>query len=93
MERRFVFYRDVEMQAEWPEKIRRAQLQTTYDADGRAYPRIPFGREGPHPPRGACHDCGVVPGELHVPGCDAERCPICHEQAISCGCEIVQSDI
>ena len=33
-----------------------------------------------------CHDCAVVKGQLHVPGCDVEKCPKCHWQAISCGC-------
>jgi hypothetical protein len=33
-----------------------------------------------------CHDCSVVKGQLHVPGCDVERCPKCHWQAISCDC-------
>lgn len=31
-----------------------------------------------------CHDCEAKPGDLHVPGCDVERCPLCGFQLISC---------
>lgn len=33
-----------------------------------------------------CHDCGVAPGQLHVRGCDVERCPLCGHQLIGCPC-------
>ena len=34
-----------------------------------------------------CHDCNAKVGEYHHPGCDAEACPVCGEQLISCVCE------
>lgn len=33
-----------------------------------------------------CADCNVVPGGLHHPGCDNEKCPRCGGQLITCGC-------
>lgn len=36
--------------------------------------------------RAICGDCGVKEGQLHLPGCDMERCPFCGAQLISCDC-------
>ncbi len=33
-----------------------------------------------------CPACRTKPGDLHVPGCDIERCPRCGGQAIGCNC-------
>lgn len=32
-----------------------------------------------------CHDCNILSGGLHHPGCGMERCPKCKCQIISCG--------
>jgi len=34
-----------------------------------------------------CHDCGVMPGEKHIEGCDTEMCSVCGEQYFICRCE------
>lgn len=33
-----------------------------------------------------CHDCCAEEGQLHLVGCDMERCPFCGNQLITCGC-------
>lgn len=34
-----------------------------------------------------CGACGAAPGQMHRPGCDVERCPLCGWQAIACWCD------
>jgi hypothetical protein len=70
-------FRGVEMVPDWPERIRAAQRIPTCHIGGRDLPRLryvdPNDGEEPDP----CFDCGVIDGEIHVPGCDEEVCPVC----------------
>lgn len=93
MAKKMVFYLDYEMAEEWPERIRQAQKLLTYVVDGEELRRLRYGRDGSAGARRYnCHDCGVIYGQLHVPGCDMERCPACRDQAISCECDIEAAD-
>jgi hypothetical protein len=51
--------------------------------DGETLPASTFHFDEPS---GRCHDCNIVHGGHHHPGCDVERCPRCSRQLISCGC-------
>jgi hypothetical protein len=83
-----VIYNGTEMAAEWPARIEAAQNIREYIINGKAYDRIPYGREEgggvfPEP----CHDCGVLRGQYHVElVCDMEECPHCHGQVMGCDC-------
>ena len=70
----------------WPARIEAAQLETHYIIGGKAHPRVRYGDEDADWGEGACGDCAVAKGQLHVPGCDIERCPACGGQMISCPC-------
>jgi hypothetical protein len=39
-----------------------------------------------------CHDCGYKRGEIHMAECDAQRCPACGMQFITCNCDVIVHD-
>ena len=58
---------------------------------GKTYERIKVGDERDFEPNMSagevCHDCNAGVGQYHHSGCDAERCPACGGQLITCDCE------
>lgn len=70
---------------------------TTIEIEGVEYELIPYGQETRYgqgryfrQPTAAsdtrCHDCGVLVGGFHHPGCDVGECPRCHGQLLTCDC-------
>ncbi len=88
MDQEYVIHNGIRMVKGWPEKIAEAQTIAHWSIDGVLHERIKYGNE--QDDWGAdtrpCHDCRVVKGQYHVPGCDVERCPVCGGQVIGCDC-------
>jgi hypothetical protein len=84
-----VVYRGVPMIEGWPQRIQEAQNMLTYTLQGRSIPRIRYGNEQHdwHADKVPCHDCAILKGDFHVPGCDVEECPVCGGQLLSCECD------
>lgn len=60
-----------------------------YLIKGKLYDPIKVGDKGDWyegEPDKTCGDCGRKYGEIHMEGCDVERCPACGRQMLSCDC-------
>jgi hypothetical protein len=78
----FVEHNGVRMPKGWAEEIEKAQDVTKIKIAGRLRDRVRYGSGESR----SCHDCLVSAGQLHVMGCDDEKCPACGMQLITCGC-------
>ena len=89
-----MLFRGQTVPRDWPERIRLAQLETGCAPNGVPQSRVRFGDEAEDwgAENGPCHDCAVVKGEYHVPGCDVERCPTCGGQIYACECDWPELD-
>jgi hypothetical protein len=83
-----IIYRGVPMIEGWPAKIEAAQRIPILTYGTQVFPRVRYGDEQDDwgADKHSCHDCRVIKGEFHVPGCDAERCPVCGGQLLGCDC-------
>lgn len=87
--REYISYHGDTVHREWPSLLVDAQFFTHIIVDGTPFKRIPYGdeREGwSAPPPRPCGDCAALPGQLHGPDCDEERCPKCGGQALFDDC-------
>jgi len=96
---------DIYSAFEWIDDYSRAQKEKTVRLSGNRYRRIRYGKEPLWKDASEehvamwqevitrpCHDCGVVAGELHLYGCDMERCPRCKGQRLGCECKTDEDD-
>jgi hypothetical protein len=75
------------MHVEQIKALERAQAVTAFTKDAVQHPRIRYGDEGEEwraECGESCRVCGARRGQYHALGCEAERCPICDWQALSC---------
>jgi hypothetical protein len=85
--RKFITYQGADIIKEFPSEILDSQFILSYRIDGKDCDRVRWNPAFPGAEHRNCHDCAVLPGQLHTPGCDTELCPKCGAQWITCDCE------
>lgn len=93
-----IVYNGREIHKAFVQEIIEAQTLTHYVIDCVPIERVKYGEEkrwleiDSSYSDIACHDCAVVKGQYHVPGCDVEACPKCNKSAIVCGCNYEEDE-
>lgn len=87
MEPEFVIYNGVEMRVTQAQALVDSQSIQMFSKVGADFLRVRYGAEEDE--TGAkkaqnCKACGARAGQFHAIGCEAERCPLCGQQAMSC---------
>ena len=91
-----VYYNGIFMGLTLRDEIIAEQSKNILVINGVQYLRIPYGSPSEWAndnnfeySQHLCHDCSVAKGQIHLLGCDMERCPKCEDDVtlISCGCE------
>jgi len=84
-----VYYNDTFMTQELKNEIIKQQEIKHLIIGGKKYKRIPYGDQKEFEKYGIapdyslnCHDCSVKKGQIHLDGCDMEKCPKCGEQLL-----------
>jgi hypothetical protein len=88
-----VYFNEIFMTKALKDEILQEQERPHLIIDGSKYERIRYGSpdeygdiEYPYYQH-LCHDCAVIKGQIHLFGCDMERCPKCKNQLITCECD------
>ena len=73
--------------AKWKAEFAHSQAVTHLVINGQSYERLRFyADETDDEIEETCGHCEVSDTSFHLLGCEAERCPRCRRQIISCGC-------
>lgn len=100
-EEEIVYYNSIFMAKVLKEEILQEQENTHITIDGVEYKRIKYGSPEEYPEfissptpyfSSPCHDCLVITGQVHLVGCDMERCPKCGEQLLGDKCVDIYTD-
>jgi len=90
-----VYFNGLFISKELMNEIVEEQEKTHITINGKEYARVKYGDPmeyaGLEPciheyPVLPCHDCQVIKGQVHVAGCDVERCPKCGGQLLFDDC-------